>query len=65
MLPSALVELAPDEDVLVDAPPKSVISLSMNEEIIDCAELAVAVVLPEPLLPLELLVAPDSWLTKF
>lgn len=59
MLPSALV-LALEEDVLVEVPPRSPIALSMNDEIIDSAEVAVELVLPEVLLSLELLVAPES-----
>ena len=60
MLPSALVVLALEEDALVEAPPRSPIALSMNEEIIDCAEVAVELALPEVLLSLELVVAPDN-----
>lgn len=60
MLPSALVELALEEDVLAEVPPRSPIALSMNDEIIDSAEVAVELVLPEVLLSLELLVAPES-----
>lgn len=59
MLPSALV-LALEDDVLVEVPPRSPIALSMNDEIIDCAEVSVELVLPEVLLSLELLVAPES-----
>lgn len=59
MLPSALVP-ALEDDVLVEVPPRSPIALSTNDEIIDCAEVAVELVLPEVLLSLELLVAPES-----
>lgn len=59
MLPSALV-LALEEEVLVEVPPRSPIALSMNDEIIDCAEVAVELVVPELLPALELLVAPES-----
>lgn len=59
MLPRALVP-ALEEDVLVEVPPRSPIAPSMNEEMIDCAEVAVELLLPEVLLSLELLVAPDS-----
>jgi len=60
MLPSALVELALEEDVLAEVPPRSPIALSMNDEITDCAEVDVALELPEVLVSLELLLAPDS-----
>ena len=60
MLPSALVELALEEDVLAEVPPRSPIALSMNDEITDCAEVDVALERPEVLVSLELLLAPDS-----
>lgn len=60
MLPSALVELPLEEYVLLELPPRSPIAPSMNDEIIDCADVAVELVVPEVLVLLELLLAPDS-----
>ena len=59
MLPSGLVELPVElEELALELPPRSAIELSMNDEIIDCADSALVEGVVPDVVPEELEVLP-------